>query len=690
MVDKIKPLKIEEATGGTQVNLFPTEADPTEDYASVKGVAFENSDNTTIRGDSGVMKFKDSENPADRTLSQLINSQYKQSVKVASTANLTLSGEQTVDGISTSADRILVKDQSTGSENGIYLTAAGAWARESDLPSGDPAKSILVVIEEGTANADSVWCCTNNSGSDVVGTDALVFIRIGSPIYSDYQTAHVSKAGNDTTGNGSLENPYLTIGQALTDITDASSTKRYMITVWPGIYTENVVLKNYVYLYGFNKSTTRIENSSGDTVSITGGSVESGLYHISILSTSSTATDSAVFVGLDSILFTVHADVVNAGTGTALTLQDVGGGSAGGIIDSQDSRFEGFLYGVDAGDVAIGILDGGRVSGTTDDFNLSASSLISITASVSTPGTLTIAGAGSLTLDTPASFVRNDSGVTGTSVKDALDTLDGTAVAGPGSSTDNAVARFDGTGGKTLQNSGVTISDNDEIRHAGTVEEDKGADLASATTLTLGTDGNYFDVTGTTTITAISAKAIGTEITLQFDAAAQLTHHATNLILAGGSNFTSAVGDHMTLRNYDGTNWREVSRGVTPPAGGSPAVTQANATSNTTTTSGTAVVIGSMTITPGAGDYLVTFNASFSHSANNGSITYSIFVNAVEVAGSQRSWSRGAGQGNVTTPATIIHKVTGVGASEAIDIRWLTSSATATCEERTMTVTKTA
>ena len=56
----------------------------------------------------------------------------KQPVRVATTANVTLSGEQTIDGVLTSVDRILVKDQTTGSENGIYVTAAGAWARAAD------------------------------------------------------------------------------------------------------------------------------------------------------------------------------------------------------------------------------------------------------------------------------------------------------------------------------------------------------------------------------------------------------------------------------------------------------------------------------------------------------------------------------------------------------------------------------
>lgn len=70
----------------------------------------------------------------------------------------------------------------------------------------------------------------------------------------------------------------------------------------------------------------------------------------------------------------------------------------------------------------------------------------------------------------------------------------------------------------------------------------KGADIASATTLALGTDGNYFDVTGTTAITGITAPA-GLLFMLQFDGALTLTHHATNLSLPGGANITTAAGD---------------------------------------------------------------------------------------------------------------------------------------------------
>ena len=73
----------------------------------------------------------------------------------------------------------------------------------------------------------------------------------------------------------------------------------------------------------------------------------------------------------------------------------------------------------------------------------------------------------------------------------------------------------------------------------------KGSDISSASTLVLGDDGNYFDVTGTTgPITAITVPA-GTLFMLQFDSTPVLTHHATNLNLPGSANITAAAGDTL-------------------------------------------------------------------------------------------------------------------------------------------------
>ena len=84
----------------------------------------------------------------------------------------------------------------------------------------------------------------------------------------------------------------------------------------------------------------------------------------------------------------------------------------------------------------------------------------------------------------------------------------------------------------------------------------KGADVASAATTTLGDDGSFFDITGTTTITSITAKAAGKIVYLQFDGVLTVTD-GSNLKLDG--NFVTAAGSVLTLIS-DGTNWWEVAR----------------------------------------------------------------------------------------------------------------------------------
>jgi len=87
----------------------------------------------------------------------------------------------------------------------------------------------------------------------------------------------------------------------------------------------------------------------------------------------------------------------------------------------------------------------------------------------------------------------------------------------------------------------------------------KGADVASATALNLGSDGNSFDITGTTTITSIATEGVGTWAALQFDGALTFTHHATNLILPGGANITTAAGDIAIMYEYATGDWRCMS-----------------------------------------------------------------------------------------------------------------------------------
>jgi hypothetical protein len=74
------------------------------------------------------------------------------------------------------------------------------------------------------------------------------------------------------------------------------------------------------------------------------------------------------------------------------------------------------------------------------------------------------------------------------------------------------------------------------------VQTEKGGDIASASPLVIDTDGDYFDVTGTTNFAAMTVAA-DRQFTLQFDGALTMTHHATNLDLPGEANITTAAGD---------------------------------------------------------------------------------------------------------------------------------------------------
>ena len=136
------------------------------------------------------------------------NLDIKDSVRVATTANISLSGTQTIDGASTSAgDRVLVKDQSTAADNGIYVVASGTWARATDADSSAKVTpGMFVFVELGTAGGDNGYVLTNDSVT--LGSTALVFTQFsgaGQIVAGDAMT----KSGN--TLNVAADNKTLQI-----------------------------------------------------------------------------------------------------------------------------------------------------------------------------------------------------------------------------------------------------------------------------------------------------------------------------------------------------------------------------------------------------------------------------------------------------------------------------------------------
>jgi len=117
----------------------------------------------------------------------------KDSCVAATTGNITIStalnNGDTLDGVTLSTnDRVLVKDQSTASQNGIYIVGSSP-ARADDLAAGADAAGMFTFVEQGTVNADNGFVCTSNKGSAVVGTNNLTY-------------AQFSGAGQITAGDG--------------------------------------------------------------------------------------------------------------------------------------------------------------------------------------------------------------------------------------------------------------------------------------------------------------------------------------------------------------------------------------------------------------------------------------------------------------------------------------------------------
>lgn len=103
---------------------------------------------------------------------------YKAPVRVATTANITLSGLQTIDGVAlATGERVLVKDQTTATANGIYQANTSSWTRALDFDGNrDVAKGTHILVTDGTANANTYWRVTN-ANPITIGTTSFAFAQ---------------------------------------------------------------------------------------------------------------------------------------------------------------------------------------------------------------------------------------------------------------------------------------------------------------------------------------------------------------------------------------------------------------------------------------------------------------------------------------------------------------------------------
>lgn len=122
------------------------------------------------------------------------------SVKAVATANqVTMTGTaQTVDGVAlgTVGDRVLLTAQSTATQNGPWVIAAGAWTRPTDFLAGSDAAAAHFFVQQGALYADTGWVCSTNTGSAVVDANNLAFVQFSSAGVIVDDGATTQKTGN--------------------------------------------------------------------------------------------------------------------------------------------------------------------------------------------------------------------------------------------------------------------------------------------------------------------------------------------------------------------------------------------------------------------------------------------------------------------------------------------------------------
>lgn len=238
-------------TAATAANLTDLAA-PSADY-SMDNFKLTNVATPTADGDAANKSYVDS-------VAQGLD--IKASVLAATTANITLSGTQTIDGIAvTVGSRVLVKNQSAASANGIYVVASGAWTRATDTDIWNELVSAFVFVEQGASQADSGWVCTADAGG-TLGTTPITWAQFsGAGTYTAGTGLTLSGGEFRITNTAVTAGSYGSASQTLTATVNAQG----QLTA---LGAANIAIAN-TQVSGLGTMAT--QNANG--VAITGGSI---------------------------------------------------------------------------------------------------------------------------------------------------------------------------------------------------------------------------------------------------------------------------------------------------------------------------------------------------------------------------------------------------------------------------------
>lgn len=220
----------------------------------------------------------------------------KASVRAATTGNITLSGEQTIDTIPlVTGDRVLVKNQTAPAENGLYVVSTGSWSRSADADTWDELVSAFVFVESGGANADNGYVCTVDPGG-TLGSTAVTWdqfsgagqITAGDGLSKTGNTLDVNVDGTTTEINGSdqvaIKSTYAgqTSITTLGTVTIGTWNATAIGLTYGGTGTDNTsITDNYAFMgpnSGGPGNASFREILTSDIAPVTGGSFDAGSY----------------------------------------------------------------------------------------------------------------------------------------------------------------------------------------------------------------------------------------------------------------------------------------------------------------------------------------------------------------------------------------------------------------------------
>lgn len=492
--------------------------------SSIAGTTF--SGNNTFSGTNGFTILPTSAGtPTGNT--DLVNKLYtdtfaqgltvKPSCIVATTANVALTGEQTIDGVLTSTSRILVKNQTAPAENGIYVTAAGAWTRAADYDqTAEVVQGTFTAVISGTTQSNTLWVQT--TAAPTINVDPLVFsqlanITVNQGTVTGTGTANQISFWSSTTGiagdTGLTYNSSTNVLSAdtLQDVNDATGSQldlnfggnhNFLLSTDAGTGAEaNIFGSNITVGIGWSNGTTKTLQISAASLLMRYGSgsisnfVMGAIDNISITPFSS----GVISDGASASLIVKHGTLINMNA-TNVSFTKLAGGPAGlvgyGIAGSGQISKLNILQAV-----GTGITSGSSVTGTTFQLTI-------------TLGAIAPTSVNGITMST--------------------------VVIGPSSATDNAIARYDTTTGKLIQDSLASIDDNGRLS-VPTGTTTGGIKLGAA---------NY--LTEHTALQFIDWQRIGTDYTLmriKAPTGAGNTHEATIALLIDRDENNSGINEEF-------------------------------------------------------------------------------------------------------------------------------------------------